>query len=88
MDALQVSGGATMEKLEKFGGIISLGRPGQPAEPRFMCSSPPRRPASRPAGCMAPPAALDSLEARRVFETSKDQRALERSSTRALPGGP
>ncbi len=30
--ALQVSGGATMEKLEKFGGQTSLGRPGQPAE--------------------------------------------------------
>jgi NAD(P)-dependent dehydrogenase (short-subunit alcohol dehydrogenase family) len=29
---LQVSGGATMEKLEKFGGMTSLGRPGQPAE--------------------------------------------------------
>jgi NAD(P)-dependent dehydrogenase (short-subunit alcohol dehydrogenase family) len=29
---LQVSGGATMEKLEKFGGQTSLGRPGQPAE--------------------------------------------------------
>lgn len=30
--ALQVSGGATMEKLEKFGGMTPLGRPGQPAE--------------------------------------------------------
>jgi NAD(P)-dependent dehydrogenase (short-subunit alcohol dehydrogenase family) len=30
--ALQVSGGANMEKLEKFGGQTSLGRPGQPAE--------------------------------------------------------
>lgn len=30
--ALQVSGGATMEKLEKFGGNTPLGRPGQPAE--------------------------------------------------------
>jgi NAD(P)-dependent dehydrogenase (short-subunit alcohol dehydrogenase family) len=30
--ALQVSGGATQEKLEKFGGMTSLGRPGQPAE--------------------------------------------------------
>ncbi len=29
---LQVSGGATMEKLEKFGGNTPLGRPGQPAE--------------------------------------------------------
>jgi NAD(P)-dependent dehydrogenase (short-subunit alcohol dehydrogenase family) len=29
---LQVSGGATLEKLEKFGGQTSLGRPGQPAE--------------------------------------------------------
>ncbi|MFO1243375.1 MAG: SDR family oxidoreductase [Rickettsiales bacterium] len=29
---LQVSGGATMEKLEKFGGDTALGRPGQPAE--------------------------------------------------------
>jgi NAD(P)-dependent dehydrogenase (short-subunit alcohol dehydrogenase family) len=29
---LQVSGGATMEKLEKFGGQTPLGRPGQPAE--------------------------------------------------------
>ena len=29
---LQVSGGATMEKLEKFGGDTPLGRPGQPAE--------------------------------------------------------
>jgi NAD(P)-dependent dehydrogenase (short-subunit alcohol dehydrogenase family) len=29
---LQVSGGATMEKLEKFGGQTSLGRPGQPSE--------------------------------------------------------
>jgi len=29
---LQVSGGATMEKLEKFGGLTPLGRPGQPAE--------------------------------------------------------
>jgi NAD(P)-dependent dehydrogenase (short-subunit alcohol dehydrogenase family) len=29
---LQVSGGATMEKLEKFGAQTSLGRPGQPAE--------------------------------------------------------
>jgi NAD(P)-dependent dehydrogenase (short-subunit alcohol dehydrogenase family) len=29
---LQVSGGATMEKLEKFGGASPLGRPGQPAE--------------------------------------------------------
>jgi len=29
---LQVSGGATQEKLEKFGGKTSLGRPGQPVE--------------------------------------------------------
>jgi NAD(P)-dependent dehydrogenase (short-subunit alcohol dehydrogenase family) len=29
---LQVSGGATMEKLEKFGGMTVFGRPGQPAE--------------------------------------------------------
>jgi NAD(P)-dependent dehydrogenase (short-subunit alcohol dehydrogenase family) len=29
---LQVSGGATQEKLEKFGGMTSFGRPGQPAE--------------------------------------------------------
>ncbi|SDB36884.1 SDR family oxidoreductase [Belnapia rosea] len=29
---LQVSGGATMESLEKFGGQTPLGRPGQPAE--------------------------------------------------------
>ena len=29
---LQVSGGATMEKLESFGGQTPLGRPGQPAE--------------------------------------------------------
>ncbi|WP_236841764.1 SDR family oxidoreductase [Bosea sp. PAMC 26642] len=29
---LQVSGGATDEKLEKFGGMTALGRPGQPAE--------------------------------------------------------
>ena len=29
---LQVSGGATMEKLEKFGGHTPLGRAGQPAE--------------------------------------------------------
>ncbi|UFW53787.1 MULTISPECIES: SDR family oxidoreductase [Bradyrhizobium] len=29
---LQVSGGASMEKLEKFGGMTPLGRPGQPAE--------------------------------------------------------
>jgi len=29
---LQVSGGATQEKLEKFGGMTSLGRPGQPGE--------------------------------------------------------
>jgi NAD(P)-dependent dehydrogenase (short-subunit alcohol dehydrogenase family) len=30
--ALQVSGGATQEKIEKFGGQTALGRPGQPAE--------------------------------------------------------
>lgn len=29
---LQVSGGATMEKLEKFGSLTPLGRPGQPVE--------------------------------------------------------
>ncbi|HWJ30504.1 MAG TPA: SDR family oxidoreductase, partial [Flavisolibacter sp.] len=29
---LQVSGGATQEKLQKFGGTAPLGRPGQPAE--------------------------------------------------------
>jgi NAD(P)-dependent dehydrogenase (short-subunit alcohol dehydrogenase family) len=29
---LQVSGGATQEKLEKFGGKTPLGRAGQPAE--------------------------------------------------------
>ncbi|MET4721838.1 NAD(P)-dependent dehydrogenase (short-subunit alcohol dehydrogenase family) [Bradyrhizobium japonicum] len=29
---LQVSGGATMAKLEKFGGMTPLGRPGQPVE--------------------------------------------------------
>jgi NAD(P)-dependent dehydrogenase (short-subunit alcohol dehydrogenase family) len=29
---LQVSGGATMEKLEQFGGQTPMGRPGQPAE--------------------------------------------------------
>src|ERR1700759_3474001 len=29
---LQVSGGASMEKLEKFGSMSSFGRPGQPAE--------------------------------------------------------
>jgi NAD(P)-dependent dehydrogenase (short-subunit alcohol dehydrogenase family) len=30
--ALQVCGGATMEKLERFGGRTPLGRPGQPVE--------------------------------------------------------
>ena len=30
---LRVSGGATQEKLEKFGGQAPLGRDGQPAEP-------------------------------------------------------
>ncbi len=30
--ALQVSGGATQDKLKNFGGMTSLGRPGQPAE--------------------------------------------------------
>jgi NAD(P)-dependent dehydrogenase (short-subunit alcohol dehydrogenase family) len=30
--ALQVSGGATQEKLKKFGANTPLGRPGQPAE--------------------------------------------------------
>jgi NAD(P)-dependent dehydrogenase (short-subunit alcohol dehydrogenase family) len=30
--ALQVSGGASQEKLKKFGGATSFGRPGQPAE--------------------------------------------------------
>jgi NAD(P)-dependent dehydrogenase (short-subunit alcohol dehydrogenase family) len=29
---LQVSGGASMEKLEKFGGMTPMGRPGQPVE--------------------------------------------------------
>jgi NAD(P)-dependent dehydrogenase (short-subunit alcohol dehydrogenase family) len=29
---LQVSGGASMKKLEKFGGMSGMGRPGQPAE--------------------------------------------------------
>ena len=29
---LQVSGGASQEKLEKFGGQTPMGRPGQPAE--------------------------------------------------------
>ncbi|HZP79469.1 MAG TPA: SDR family oxidoreductase [Pseudolabrys sp.] len=29
---LQVSGGASQEKLQKFGGMTALGRPGQPAE--------------------------------------------------------
>ena len=29
---LQISGGATMEKLKQFGGATPLGRPGQPAE--------------------------------------------------------
>ena len=29
---LQVSGGATMEKVKQFGGQTPLGRPGQPAE--------------------------------------------------------
>jgi NAD(P)-dependent dehydrogenase (short-subunit alcohol dehydrogenase family) len=29
---LQVSGGATQEKLEKFGGVTPMGRPGQPVE--------------------------------------------------------
>ena len=29
---LQVSGGASVEKLEKFGGMTPMGRPGQPAE--------------------------------------------------------
>ncbi len=29
---LQVAGGATMEKLEQFGGKTPMGRPGQPAE--------------------------------------------------------
>lgn len=30
--ALQVSGGATQEKVQKFGETTPLGRPGQPAE--------------------------------------------------------
>src|SRR3954462_14976607 len=30
--SLQVSGGATMEKLKKFGGATAMGRPGQPVE--------------------------------------------------------
>jgi NAD(P)-dependent dehydrogenase (short-subunit alcohol dehydrogenase family) len=29
---LQISGGATQEKVEKFGGQTAFGRPGQPAE--------------------------------------------------------
>jgi NAD(P)-dependent dehydrogenase (short-subunit alcohol dehydrogenase family) len=29
---LQISGGASMEKVERFGGLTPLGRPGQPAE--------------------------------------------------------
>jgi NAD(P)-dependent dehydrogenase (short-subunit alcohol dehydrogenase family) len=29
---LQVSGGASQEKLQKFGGMTPLGRPGQPVE--------------------------------------------------------
>ena len=29
---LQISGGATMEKVKNFGGTAPLGRPGQPAE--------------------------------------------------------
>lgn len=32
MTPLQVSGGATMEKLKQFGGSTPLERPGQPAE--------------------------------------------------------
>jgi NAD(P)-dependent dehydrogenase (short-subunit alcohol dehydrogenase family) len=34
---LQVSGGATPEKLKKFGGQTPLGRPGQPAELAGIC---------------------------------------------------
>jgi NAD(P)-dependent dehydrogenase (short-subunit alcohol dehydrogenase family) len=34
---LEVSGGATMEKLENFGGDIPLKRPGQPAELAGIC---------------------------------------------------
>jgi NAD(P)-dependent dehydrogenase (short-subunit alcohol dehydrogenase family) len=33
---LQVSGGATQEKLKKFGSYTPYGRPGQPAELAFI----------------------------------------------------
>jgi len=34
---LQVSGGVSMEKLEKFGGQTGFGRPGKPAELASIC---------------------------------------------------
>ena len=63
---LQVSGGASMEKLEQFGSHTPLGRPGQPAElVRYMSNSPtptPTRPsfaAGQVYGTAGDPAAVD-----------------------------
>jgi NAD(P)-dependent dehydrogenase (short-subunit alcohol dehydrogenase family) len=60
---LQVSGGASMEKLEQFGGHTPLGRPGQPVElVRSMCNSPPATRVLQTARSMDRPAARDLLK--------------------------
>jgi NAD(P)-dependent dehydrogenase (short-subunit alcohol dehydrogenase family) len=61
---LQVSGGATMEKLVKFGGDTPLGRPGQPAElASIYVSSQIHRRATPPGRFMERPAVAVSRSA-------------------------
>ena len=64
---LQVSGGATMEKLEKFGGQTPLGaRASRPNSPRFMFSLPRQMRVTPPARSTARPAARASPEIRPI----------------------
>jgi NAD(P)-dependent dehydrogenase (short-subunit alcohol dehydrogenase family) len=64
---LQVSAGASMEKLQKFGGQTPLGRPANPQSlDRSMCSSRQRTPASLPGRSMALPAAPGSPDGAHV----------------------
>jgi NAD(P)-dependent dehydrogenase (short-subunit alcohol dehydrogenase family) len=59
---LQVSGGATQEKLEKFGGQTPLGRAGQPAELASIYVQLAAADALRPGKCAVQPAARVSPE--------------------------
>ena len=70
---LQVSGGATMEKLKQFGGKTPLGRRASPqSSHQFMFSSPLTMPATQQVRCTGPQAEADSRNLIRILCSSEN----------------